>query len=532
MAETKDNKSNPKRKSYHRNRKNYRKEDKTYEDKGYRGGSPNDPKWYVSSGQLASDVASFSFNNPLGVPVEMNMLEEAYVEFPGIMSILTAPSVGITAGNNDKVAPVNMAAQNIYSYVRHQNSGHANYDPSDYMIYLMAMDSLYSFISWLTRIYGVTRTYSMMNRYVGNGFLEAMGIMTDAGTTQTANQTVQHFLSDLRAYINFLITKASTFAVPNTMSYYLRHYWMYSGIYKDEDVSKAQFYMYNPAYLYKFALDSDGKGALQPVWICATYSSTLGAIRPKNKFNDNRMSLNGLINLGDQILGALLYQEDIGIMSGDTLKAFGESGLYHMSLIPEDYSVTPMFSEEVLLQIHNTHFVGNAPKDEDSLWVKQNVEVGSGTIVFTPYFRTNEECAGYNRTFLDTWKETVTPEDVMVMTRNTIKLSAPDTDGYSFISTAGSDFALFANMITYEPNFGFNSWEEYFETPTPEHIQARLSRNLGIFNLRPIRSVIQNGVPIGIDGEVSNYVVIDEGNLRRIHDCALLAMLGVPYTKW
>lgn len=42
-------------------------------------------------------------------------------------------------------------------------------------------------------------------------------------------------------------------------------------------------------------------------------------------------------------------------MMGDLIKAFGESGLYQVSEVAENYSVIPVYDENVLAQIENSH---------------------------------------------------------------------------------------------------------------------------------------------------------------------------------
>lgn len=115
------------------------KEDIKLQDKA------NDPKWYIVNGQLAKDVASFSFNNALGASFEIGthglttLVQPKKYSLPGIMTIPYVPSIGYSA---DGTSAANIAAKNFYSFVRHQNSGHANYDSPDLMMYLMAMDSI------------------------------------------------------------------------------------------------------------------------------------------------------------------------------------------------------------------------------------------------------------------------------------------------------------------------------------------------------------------------------------------------------
>lgn len=113
----------------------------------------NDPSWYYNSEQILRDVASFSFMKPLGYPLRYQnqvgptagsntVMMNGFSGFvPGVLSV----QVGLTPGiSTDSQSPLNLAATNIYSFVRHKNSGSRNYDSPDLMLYLLAMDSLFS----------------------------------------------------------------------------------------------------------------------------------------------------------------------------------------------------------------------------------------------------------------------------------------------------------------------------------------------------------------------------------------------------
>ena len=107
----------------------------------------NDWRWYAQNEQLLKDTASFSYNYPLGSLVQRTATGKEPVDttaIPGIMAVHVSPAFG---GSDSRTSPINVAMRNIYSFVRHANSGHTNYDAPDLAIYLMAMDSCYSFLS-------------------------------------------------------------------------------------------------------------------------------------------------------------------------------------------------------------------------------------------------------------------------------------------------------------------------------------------------------------------------------------------------
>lgn len=124
--------------------------------------APNDPSWYAANSALLRDSASFSFNNPLGNRITLSGAPSSVsisrtFAIPGVYAIYCGPSIGRSLDNS---SPVNIAARNIYSFVRHANSGHSNYDAPDLMLYLLAMDQLYSGLAFMSRAYGVMSQYS------------------------------------------------------------------------------------------------------------------------------------------------------------------------------------------------------------------------------------------------------------------------------------------------------------------------------------------------------------------------------------
>lgn len=262
--------SAPKKDDYRDNRNDKR----IPNDRSIGSKAHNDPNWYLHNNQLAKDVASFSFNARTGDRIYLKGYGATSINLymPGIYSIQTMPSIGYCAGAATPTAPANQAAAQLYSYVRHANSGHSNYDAPDLMLYLLAMDSIYTYWAFLTRAYAISRTVSMRNTYVGDAMLKAMHINPDDLRDNMAN---------FRAYINSYAARVMSWAVPRVMNYLTRHSWMYSNIYKDEDVAKSQFYMYNPAALFQYQLDSEtGAGMLGLYPICSTINPTNGKFAP------------------------------------------------------------------------------------------------------------------------------------------------------------------------------------------------------------------------------------------------------------
>lgn len=295
----------------------------------------NDPEWYFTNLSTLEDVASFSYSHPLGtnihperhiIPTTTELNAGCVNTIPGVMGITVALVPGVSI---DAQSPVNLAAQNMYSKVRYDNSGAANYDPPDLMLYLLAMDSLYAAWSWMKRIYGYASKYSAENKYRPLGYAKVENIDLD---------DIYDNLADFRAYLNMAASRISSFRVPATLTYNVRHAWMFSNIYTDSETTKAQEYMFTPCMFHQYDETSSPKGGLLK-------AIPVSGLTTPWTFAALKSLLNGMIN-------ALQYSSDIGNMSGDIKKAFGDS-LFMLGSIDKEYVVEPVYRREVLSEIEN-----------------------------------------------------------------------------------------------------------------------------------------------------------------------------------
>lgn len=204
---------NHNRRSKSNDRPEFKKTDEKYVDKC------NDPMWYAKNPQLLKDAASLAFSNRTGDYMDFGVANssQATGAIPGIMALEWVPSVGTITNTDASGTPVldntdaiNCAAKNIYSFVRHANSGASNYDAPDLMMAIVAADSVYSLIAHAIRTYGLMRVWDQKNRYVPEAILRATGI-TGLGENYS--------LADFRYDINFCIAKASVIWVPSNLTF-------------------------------------------------------------------------------------------------------------------------------------------------------------------------------------------------------------------------------------------------------------------------------------------------------------------------
>lgn len=294
----------------------------------------NDPSWYSSDENIMRDAASIPFSWAVGTTVDIGIASDYTI--PGICALHTMPSFGYAETFAD---PLNVAATAVYSNIRYANSGSKNYDAPDLMMYILAMSQVYSYINMLQRVYGISMLYSQRNRYLPKALLKAMNVDFEDVISNLAN---------FRYGINVLVNKASSFAVPSVFTLFNRQAFLYQNVYCEGTSIKDQLYMYVPDGFYQFGL-VDNASALG--YIPFTPAAVTGNL---NTDVYSLFTVDQLLQYGSSLLQSLLSSEDMNIMSGDILKAYGDQGIVKLAQISPDYVITPVFDIAVLEQMKNS----------------------------------------------------------------------------------------------------------------------------------------------------------------------------------
>lgn len=500
------------------------------------GSKDNDPAWYGLNPQLLKDAASFPYAWPLGNKLNVGHRGKLINQgsLPGIFIMNWVPTIGYS---KDGTSPVNVASINTYSKVRHDNSGHANYDHADYMMYLLAMDSVYAFHSWMRRVYGCMLTYSNTNRYFPRAIVQAMGVDFD---------DLQGNLADFRQYINTYAIKASALAVPAKMSYMTKHYWMSDGLYYDSQQDKPQTYLFNPLGFYRFALsegaDPHGTLEFEPMFTIAdTPNSVIAGCNAYYKWK-----LADFIEYGDNLLAPIISDEDFGIMSGDTLKSFGIGGCYTLPVTEETYTVVPSYSGEVLDQIQNATFIG-MPSVE-TMTIDQNVAIGAGWIIADPQFThpwvdaaTESELPGQNaflvNRFVTFEHGDITPDNTMEATRWTnisVEVTEDGTREYT-VPTMGSEVMCVGNICYFlqttdgrmEPHFT----DPIYVSMNADAVHGNRAATLDFSNQANISTSLQSVLQSFNQVLAKQYLLIQQMSVFDRHPAVYLSSyLGIDNT--
>lgn len=328
--------------------------------------SHNDWEFYATSEQVAKDLGSIPYNVMSGVKVQLpafanggNTLKEVYR--PALLRIGYVNTPGHATSKTDGI---NMAAVQLYTYVRHSNSGAKNYEAADMMMYVLAMRDIYAEFFEIRRVIGLAQSFAATNRYLPDALITACRVDPDS---------VRDNIAQSRGRLNLLAQKINSFAVPKYFKAFLRSAYIANAVFGDSNSIRGQFYV----------LDRDG------FYTWSTTSSEAGTqLVFTAKPSTSPESIQTRLTRLNSMLDALFLDTDANTMSGDILKAFGDSDLYQVEQIKEDYMVVPVMDEDILAQIENSTFFWPSTTSigsfANALGTSLNVSQSNQLITFEP----------------------------------------------------------------------------------------------------------------------------------------------------
>lgn len=420
------------------------------------GDTRNDPSWYISNEALLKAGASFPYGYPVGAPAYLNndiYSHAGKLVISGVCAIDLLPTIGIS---RSAASPVNVAARKLYSYIRHANSGASNYDAPDLMMYMMAMDSMYSWYWNGVRAYGTVNLYNKQNRYVPDALIHALGFDPD---------DLRRNYAQLRYGLIALAMKINNLVVPNTMTIFERHRWCFSHLWADSTAPKSQLYAFRPKGYYVFSKDTNLAGMLK--WHGVTYATEGNSeVKP--------MTVNDYLDIMYAMVDPVItnYDEDFGIMSGDIMKAYDASQLYTLPAIAEDYSVMPEYDETVLSQFQNATLTGLPNTGTmDITQIVNPDDVNAGALLYNPTWPlltadTGTDLNPYIKSFgssvkgyeydvrcmdrlVSINKDDPTPSDTLEATRLTVTLEPTNDKKAMQLSASGTEIAVLGTVYRF-----------------------------------------------------------------------------------
>lgn len=331
----------------------------------------NDVSWYTRNPNLSAAAAQIPF--PYRPGMTLHLTDSAAITgapvIPGVMSLRWLPSVGHSGSATD---PASIAAKEIYAKVRSAFSGSLDADAPDFIMYLMALDSIYAYIAWLKRVFRTLNAYTPDNYQTPEALLLAMGIPA------TAIPTLREDKMQLWQAINTLVLSSRKFTCPALMDVMNRHYWLSDNVYTDAASANAQFYLFTPEGLYNYAevaIPGDENG------------NTAAGLEYVPLYNQSLQpwTVRGLLLYGTNMIDRLVAWDDAYTISGYLKRAYEGAPSFIVEEIGYDATLEPVYSEEVLTQIENSRTIlGGVGLDYTKVKVAQNPL--DNTVRFNPMF--------------------------------------------------------------------------------------------------------------------------------------------------
>lgn len=295
------------------------------------GEHDNDISWYTKYPALVEANSSLIFNTPYGATYQTEMAVNGgtFIRDNSIAGCVMLNFRTVLARGGLDADAINVAAKNLYTYVRHANSGSANYESSDLMQYLITVIHLGMEFEQCKRTLRLAMTFNPLNKYVYKAVLSAEG--WDAA----AIQNLYTNNANLVGYVNTIAAKLNSFKIPRDIALADKLEWMVTNVFKDDSLDKCTYYLY------------ECNDHVHYDWANRAVTFTNLPISGPQGLTDRLDRINGELD-------NLLAYEDIGIMLGDILKAYKSEGCRVWSPMGLGEVQDASYSEEVLVQMMNT----------------------------------------------------------------------------------------------------------------------------------------------------------------------------------
>lgn len=305
------------------------------------------PNWYFTDKAMAEQVTQMAFQNLAGYPIEIGVNK---LDVPNVNTIFLNPAPGVinTADYGstllNKTAGINLAGFKFFSELAAYTGRSAIYGPQDISTMILGLGELLSMMEVIRRMFGVAFTMNMRNRSYPREVLAAMYVDPD--------DIFDHF-SDYRTRYNTLVTMVNQIPIPATIAYLDKCQRIYEEIYLDTESSMAQTLIPMPFTTWVMDETSYSGGtilATEPVCCAADKITPLSTLQPLSYFLD----------IADKQIGALLNSSTLNVVYTDILNLATKKGVafLKMDYLAEGYAVVPRYSQEFMLQMHNSTLIG------------------------------------------------------------------------------------------------------------------------------------------------------------------------------
>nr|AVX53351.1 putative capsid [Marmot picobirnavirus] len=517
----------------------------------------NDFSWYNQYPELTQGAGRLPFPYRPGRLLDLHLDGVSSTNagagkygIPGVMTLAWAPSFGTS---DNVLSPVSIAAKEIYAKVRSSFSGALDADAPDFIMYFGALDSIFSYIGWLKRLYKLLDAYSPENYAIPDALLRAMNLSANDIAGLRAHK------ADVFAFTNELIRMTQKFRFPAVMDLFKRHYWMNENVYTDAASINSQFYMFNQFWYYKYSLLN------VPGTEPAVQAGGLTMVAGPGSFEWNeslRLHPEPLFEFGKSLIDALAASDDAYTISGYLMRAYEGAPEFTVDLLELHSDFVPVYVPEVLAQIENSSTVCNTSdntallanfgdlnvyQDPSSNTVKCRVAVNatsSGIDNFGPTL------VG-SKALLNVRNDLPTVEDVFIATRLKAFPTGEKTDDGKMLFHVGTELPL--SWTAFYPAIGAASGQRQWLSiaiPTWARVEfspAQAARQSGVglvhalllksqFDWAPLTVVglLNTDSTTGGDdvslielaGDAHNVTLIGEDEIANLHRIALYSELN------
>lgn len=261
----------------------------------------NDFAWYNKNPQLLTSAGSLIFSKRYGDIYSslkysgnnFSVVDSGNRSVAGVVRATYYPFVSAMGADAD---PINIAAKNLYTWLRHKNSGAKVYEQSDLIQVMLASGSVKAGIEFAKKMLRCVASYSAVNRF-------AMRHIIPYTDTEFSNMVSN--LANFTARLNMIIAKATSIIIPKDIPLFSRWKWLAANVWRDDELKKCSYYSFQPEIIWHY--DWSNHKCTESSLIVSTFT--------------------GLLNALESEIDNLLSYEDYGTISGDILKAYGEGNI-------------------------------------------------------------------------------------------------------------------------------------------------------------------------------------------------------------
>nr|AVX53709.1 putative capsid [Marmot picobirnavirus] len=487
-----------------------------------------------------------------------------------LMVLQYTPTIGMLGYDGDLLTsdvPADTIATQLFNKLRSISNSRLDFEPTDLVQFVVAFDSVVLAIAFCRMILRLTKNVDPMGTFDPMKTIRSFGI----NAQDVADNATRY--SDI---LNNIVAQLVPIKVPAIFPLIVRHAWMSSCIFKDEDSVKGQRYAFCPQYIWKWVEGASVSTAtleLQPF-----------AGKLLNEANDWGLGMNyedsnltvtssfpRLLSTIRECVRALVESEDVITMSSQIVKAFGESGTYQIDMVNYDDlgPVEMVYNPEVLNQIQNATVLGDL--DPTATITQEGLRLKANNFLFTKHvsdamFTYTGEGTGHpeigltccsNRSpIFNMYKDVPTADDIMVSSRLIVPYALGKKNGTVTPLSCGSEiinsivifynYGGYKNAKTNTVYRGVKLFDQTYVTlskggydtysyPLMRFLLEQFDWKpqitfLADFTLRTVSKseVITAGVYL-LGREVNNIINVSETDMYLLHNAALTSELGIGW---